>query len=480
MVVILAVTYNFEVYELINVGSTGVTTNDVLTILLLVLLFKITIWDGQELKLAKNPAILFYLLFLFATFVSGLFPLLSGNKLMILQYFKSILHFHFTFLVVAVLILYKFENETWNHFIKVWLILSIGINLFGVYQIIARAFDLPFAWIELTNAAFFNRNQNEADEFTQLSLRFEGFFRATSFFSEPSALGGFNGITLIYATVPKIKGLKSFLKSNALNNIVIILSIIGLLLAFSLTGVAIVALFLLTVLLTERLQAMTTILKVLPFIIICVFLANMAVESYSGISILELFGKRFGTLGNLLTGGGSYSHGIEGESVTIRGENFTSLFNIWQSSPITGVGLGNTYLSPYADGWAFSDTSFMAVMGELGLVGAFPYLALVITFYVQGLRFTHTKSIYNSLDADSKRLLTLIIYVLSLFVVTNFISANNLSNIGSALYIGLILSIVNNYYINYRKEYYLIKFVNKPLRERFIRNQTDLKSSNLS
>lgn len=480
LLVILAITVNFEIYQWFNVGSAGVTTNDFITILMTILFLKITLWDGVELKLAKNPAILFYLLFLTATFISGLYPLLSGENVMIMQYFKTMLHFHFTFLIAAVLILYKFENDTWNRFIKVWLILSIGINVFGVYQIIARAFDLPFAWINLTNASFFSRNQNDVDEFTQLSLRFEGFFRATSFFSEPSALGAYNALTLVFAIIPKFKGFKPFLKSNTLNNVVILLCIIGLLLAFSLTGATVVAVILFTILVNEKLNVFFRVIKVLPFIIIFIIAANMVVENYAGISILELFGKRFGTLGSLLTGGGGYSHGIEGESVNMRGENFTALFKIWQSSPYIGVGLGLTYLSPFADGWSFSDTSIMAVLAELGLVGTIPYIGCFISMYFLGFRISNKKSIFKSLDENSQRLLSLIIYLMGFMTVTNFISGNNFSNISSALFIGLIISLINNYYIDYAKKYYILRFVDRPLRERFIKKKSDLNNNGLN
>jgi len=92
-----------------------------------------------------------------------------------------------------------------------------------------------------------------------------------------------------------------------------------------------------TILVTEKLSVFFRVIKVLPFIIILIIAANMIVENYAGISILELFGKRFGTLGYLLTGGSGFNHGIEGESIYIRGEIFSSLLNVWQSSPNIGV-----------------------------------------------------------------------------------------------------------------------------------------------
>ncbi len=389
---------------------------------------------------------------------------------MITQYFKTLTHFHFTYLLTAILIFYKIDNKTWEKFIRVWLYLSIIINIFGIYQIIARAFDLPFAWIELTNASFFSRNQQEESELIQLSLKFQGFFRATSFFSEPSALGAFNGITLIFTLIPKFKNFKPFIESKKINTLIIILAIIGLLLAFSLTGVTIVAIIIIMLIFTEKIDVLFSVLKVLPIIVILVFISNYIVESYTGISILELFGKRFGTLSNLLMGKSTFSHSIEGESVVSRGDNFRALFNIWLSSPIIGVGLGLTYLSPYANGWVFSDTSIMAVLAEMGIIGFIPYISIFIVFYYLGFRITYTKSIYNAIDDNSKRLITLIIYLMSYLVVTNFLSANNLLNYTSALFFAFIISITNNYYIDYEKKYYIIKFVSKPLKSYFYKN----------
>jgi hypothetical protein len=462
--VLIAITVNFEVYAWFNISTNGISTNDFITLFLALIFLKLALWDGQEFKIAKNPAIPIFFIFVLSTFVSGIYPLLTGNGSMIIQYFKTMINSFFIMSICYLLIINKIENETWNNFIKAWLLLSILINLFGVYQIIARAMDLPFAWIDLTSASFFSRNMNDVDEFTQLSLRFEGFFRATSFFSEPSALGAFNGLTLTFAIIPKFKGLKSFFKSKILNNTILYLSVIGLLLAFSLTGVSIVLLVLFTVFLTERLKVFGGMLKVLPFAIILVIAADSIVENYSGISVLKMFGQRFGSIFSLLSGSGSYGGGIDGESVTMRGANFDAMLEIWRSSPIIGIGLGLTYLSPLSNGWAFSDTSFGAVLAELGIFGIIPYISLYIAFYVIGFRIIKSKSIYSKLDHDSQRLISLTIYMMAYLVVTNFVSANNLINISSVLFIGLIFSILNNYYIDYAKEFYIIKFVNKPLK----------------
>ncbi len=469
LLVIFAITVNFEVYEWFNLGTNGITTNDFLTLIFTFLFLKIAIWDGEELRIARNPAIPIYFVFLLATFVSGLSPLFSGNGDLMTQYLKTMLHFHFTALVTIIFIFNKFDNKSLNTFIKVWLVLSLFINIFGIYQIIARAFDLPFAWIDLTSASFFSRVQGDTDEFTQLSLRFEGFFRATSFFSEPSALGAFNGLTLAFSIVPGFKKLEPFIKSKYLRNAIIIFSVAGLLLAFSLTGVAVLMIVLLTVLLTERLNTFWGLVKILPFLILFVFIADYAVESYAGISVLELFGKRFGTLANLLSGSGGFSGGIDGESVTMRGRNFSAMVSIWESSPIIGVGLGLTFFSTYADGWAFSDSSIMAVMAELGLVGAIPYIAMFIMFYVTSFRLIKTKVINQLLDHDSKRLISMTIYIMPYLIITNFVSANNLINISSALFFGIIMSIQNNYYIDIKKDYYPLKLVELPLRDRFLR-----------
>lgn len=472
LIILFAVSLNFEVYAWFNISTNGISTNDIFTLISVIVFLKLAVWDGMEFKIAKNPAVLFFLMFFATAFISGITPLLSGEGSHITQYFKTIINFCFIYSILFILILNRFENETWNSFIRVWLILSIFINIFGVYQIIARALDLPFAWFNLTSASFFSRNMNEVDELSQLSLRFESFFRATSFFSEPSALGAFNGITITFALIPGIKKLKPFIKSKFLNFIIIFFTIIGLLLAFSLTGVAIVSILIFTLFLTERLNVFSKMLKILPFAIILIYIADVMVENYSGISVLEMFGMRFGSIANIFTGA-QFGSGIDGESVTTRSENFASMVAIWQSSPLIGVGLGLTYLSPYADGWAFSDNSFGAVLAELGILGVLAYLLIFISIYVVGFKILNQSNVYNKLDDNTKRLISIAVNLMGYLFVTNFLSANNLINIASVFFIGMIYSITNNYYIDYPKNYFTFKFVNKPIKLFFVKKNSE-------
>jgi len=477
LLVLIAVAINVEIYQWFNISTIGITTGDFIMIFMMIMVLKLSIWDGKEIQLAKNPAIPIFYIFLGASLVSGIYPLLSGRQDMIIQFLKSQAHFQFNMSIVTVFILYKFSNESWNNFIKLWLIISVIINLFGIYQIIARALDLPFAWISFSSASFYSRNQHDVvGEISQISLRFESFFRATSFFSEPSALGAFNGVTLVFALLPKFKGFKPFFKSQFFTTLIIVLSVIGMLLAFSLTGATIVLLIMITTLLHERLNVFIRIMKILPFLLIFVIGANLIVESYTNINVLEMFGNRFDSIGDIIFGGGSSSSTIAGESVNSRSDNFNAMYNIWLSSPITGIGLGLTYKSPFSDGWAFSDTSLMAVLSEFGVFGIIPYLALFIMFYIQGVRFPKSPKL-SYLDEETKRLLSLIIYLMPFIIVTNFISGNNLSSISSSFYIGLFFSITNKYYIDYEKEFYTIKLVKSPLRNKFIKRSVSFETN---
>jgi len=480
LLVILAVTFNFEIYAWFNISTNGITTNDLITLAMTIILLKAAIWDGREFHFAKNPVVQIYFIFMLSTLISGFLPMLSGKGYLISQYFKTLAHFYFTSLIIIVLIFYKFNANTWDYFIKAWLLFSIFINIFGVYQIIARALDLPFAWIELTSASFYSRTNTPVDDMTQLSLQFEGFFRATSIFSEPSSLGAFNGLSLSFLIVPRIKGFPNFIRSKALHNTILVLCIIGLMLAFSMTGVTIVILTFFTVFLTERLNVFGNILKILPFVIILLYFADLAVEHYAGISVIEMFGKRFGSIANVLAGSSDYGTSIAGESAMERGENFEAMFNIFQSSPLIGIGLGLTYYSPLSDGWRFSDTSFMGIMAELGLVGAVPFIALFLSIYIISFRITRSKNIVDKIPMQNLRHLSLIVYILAYLIVVNFISGNNYNNIGTLLFLGYIFSNLNNYYIDIQKNYYKIRFVRTPLSKLFSKNTAYLKLANKS
>jgi len=53
------------------------------------------------------------------------------------------------------------------------LIVAFFVNIFGIYQIFARLYDWPLAWIEITNVSFEQRGMRQVQgETQQLALKF--------------------------------------------------------------------------------------------------------------------------------------------------------------------------------------------------------------------------------------------------------------------------------------------------------------------
>ncbi|MGA2298814.1 MAG: hypothetical protein ABSG15_14810, partial [FCB group bacterium] len=241
--------YTFQVF---SIGSYGVTTLDVLLGILILVFIKKIVWDGEKLKAGLHLGLFFYFGLFIAALLSGITPLQNGSMMMILQYFKSTIHFIFFGFFVFICAFYPFKEGLWTKVIKTFLIISIFINLFGIYQIVARAYDLPLAWLPITNISYVAKSDTDVSSINQLSLQFGNFFRATSIFSEPSTLAIFTSMNLIFIIVPFVQNLKPFLKSKNLNIAVFITNIAGLFLTFSLTGYIILALVIIGIIVLER------------------------------------------------------------------------------------------------------------------------------------------------------------------------------------------------------------------------------------
>lgn len=463
---LFAFSFFMEMYQLFGVGSTGFTFSDAITLSMFFYFIKYIIWDGKEIKIAKNPAILFLFSFYAITFISGFAPIFRGSQGEISQFLKSTAHYHFSLLFLTINILFNNKNETWDNFIKIWLVLSIFINAFGIYQIIARGLGLPFAWLEINNYAYLSRGMYDTlEEVPQISLRFENFFRATSIFSEPSALAAFNAIILIFLIIPYVQNHKPFLKSKFLTITALIFSILGIFLAFSLTGLSSLGMIILAIIVFEKFKNLGLFVKVFFVMLIFLVLADQVVASYAGISVLELFYKRVdGVINYMMT---SQLSAVEGESFSGRSDNVLAMFNIFRYNPLIGTGMGLTYASPYSEGYLFADITIMAVLAETGIIGFFAYFGFFVILVFLSIKFLINREKLINVDDGHKRLLLMLFYIMIVYFVVNYLSGNQILNVFSLIILSLLFNVINNYYINSLDKFYSFTFVKTPLSKIF-------------
>lgn len=423
------VLYFLGVFQLYNIGTFGIQPSYPVVLIIYILLFFKFITNNIELNTNPINSTKLLLLLQIASGVSFLF-VITNNVADEVQFLKSYGHFLYLTMFSLAMGLFNHSNDTWLNVIKIWLIISIILNLFGIYQLFARAFELPLAWIELTNASL---SQSETETYQQLSLKFSNFYRATSIFSEPSALAGFNLTIIGFLIFPIFKS-ESYrvFKSNTFLNFIFILSAITLFVTFSLTAVLGLFFLFAAYLVYNKGLNIKKILKIAISIIVLIVISDILIESVFETSLIDLFSKR---ISNIL---GISNEGIVGESFGTRADNFNESLRIWMESPIIGVGLGQMR---YFGTIGFSDYGIMHALAESGLLGGMIFTLIFIFVFID--LFMLRKS-FSLLDEKSIFLINSCYYSLMILFMTNFLTSNSYIVIGLWLIIGFYISVITN------------------------------------
>ncbi len=450
-------------WQLFSFLGYGVPSIDIALILIYLYIIKDLLWAGKALKVRLNYPIIFYFMFLGACILSGVAVLFSNDPSMMGQYIKTTLHFLFLAFIAIIGFSYKIDTEVWTKVIRAWLIASIFVNIFGVYQIVARAFELPFAWLDYNNVNMLGRgNLSSIDEVSQLSLKFQNFYRATSILPEPSALAAFNILIQIFIIVPFIQRSKAFIKSKFLVALIFISSLVALFLTFSLTGVLGLAMVLISLFIFEKRIKLKAVLSIFAISVVLIIVTDSVVESYSNISVLKLFGNR---ITGIVSEREGRRGGMSGESFGTRVESAEQSLDIWYRHPVLGIGMGLTDYDKKAD-IGFADFGILSALSETGLLGGFSFLALfaslfVITFKMMKYRLNH------KLSEDEDRLFGISFYLILQLFLINFIVSNNIVNMALWLPITIVFSMVDKYEEKTDNKAYIIPFVRTSMKISF-------------
>lgn len=454
-----------ESFQAFAIGNYGVTYFELCMLAFILLVVKKCLWDGEKLRLTLNPIWLFFFLLVISVFISGIRPIFLGNSDVIVQYIKTTLHFVFLVTFAFSAGVYPMPNKIWESGIKTWLLVSLIINIFGIYQIIARALDLPFAWLESSNVSLLSRGFLEENEFKQLSLRYENFFRATSFFPEPSALAAFNVYIMIFIIVPFVQKTGRFLKSRFLTVAIFFWGLLGLFLAFSLTGMVGILLVIASIFIFERVKhKLRTMLIMLLSSSILIVGADVFVQAYSNQSVLELFAQRVEGIMYFSTGKKTVT---VGESFGMRRDYIGESINLWMNHPVLGVGLGLTAYSKDSK-IGFAMYSVLAALSELGLLGFFAFIGFFASLFGVTIKYIINHSNYKDYPDNQRRLIGILFYIMLLQFVVNFISGNNLVNTGLWAPMAIVLALINKTSIDEGKQFITISILKTPLKKQFV------------
>jgi hypothetical protein len=311
-------------------------------------------------------------------------------------------------------------------------------------------------------------------EWGQLSLSYGAFFRATSIFSEPSSFAGYTAQILSLLFVSLSYKFRAFIGSKILWWSIVVVNIVGLLLAFSLTGLLLSFVLLLTYLLYHRkfsLRGIVIFGLVLPFLLV---VADNIILFYTETSVLELFVQRVGGIYSIFFGGTTQTTG--GESFFGRLETMIRGFWIWVEYPITGFGLGCVYLFDRVNQITYIDSTFFTVLAEMGVVGMFFFIGLYAVMF-RYLFFTMRSQFQSvALSPESQSLLAIIPYlfiaqVAILFTTSFFVTFWIYQTFG--LIVSVIIAVYSETGIPLRKVY----ITAEPLQIRFYRNIKRLSNS---
>ncbi len=450
-------------FQLFSIFGYGFTAYDFfICILILIIGFKF-IWSGYELNIPKNAFIYFFFIFGLSVLVSGLRFFESNNTDFIFQYIKTASHLYLYMLFCLICFVIPVKSDTWDNIIKVFLAISLLVNIFAIYQIFARAFNLPLAWLNYNNISLIGRGfMEDIDEFSQLSLKFGNFFRATSFFSEPSSLAQYNLFVLVFTLIPFVQKESPFFKNKTLTLSIFITALITLMLTYSLTGFLGLVLLLSAVFLLEKVKRIKALVITLISSIIVLLVADSYLQQYTEISVLELFSNRITGVFDIMSGEEKH---LAGESFTIRRDNVSATMEVWTKFPLYGCGLGLLYTIPGYE-FLFSDTSISSLFAETGLFGSTAFILFFAVLFVITFEYLRKHQFINGLTDSERRLIRLTFYLMILLFEFNFISGNLYVNFLTWNHLALILSMIAVLHVK-KGEYYIFKFNQRPLKQYF-------------
>lgn len=458
-------------FQVWNIGDFGFATIEIVMGLVYAYTFYHAVWLGRPLRVPKRTEIIVMGLVLLVFAGSSLTPLVSGNAPQVSQALKTLAHFVFLWLAAMLLISLPISAKQWVTAFRIHFAVSFVVVVFAMYQLPARTFEWPLGWIEITNQSF-RKLDKEASEMSQLALRFADFYRATSLFSEPSALAGYSAMSLMMMIVPLFRRSRTIIKSKTFLTLSIICTTIALFLAFSMSGMLLVAA---TLVLSVMLYPRTAPKRMAMFLAASVALllvADFTIEKNFNISVMTLFGTRVGNLvsGEATSGGSD----IIGESVTQRTGDYWVSGKVFESSPIIGVGAGNFGKSEAGKRHLtqYPSTVYGSVLGEMGIIGICIVVLFLLILYgrAQVAERQWTKN-HRGEDTDLDRLIPLMPFRMVLVIITGVSG----SYLVSAIFWVDVVIVLSTLSLARRamgtERIHEVSFVARPWRQRFIDNQ---------
>ncbi len=471
ILMILSFSVFLGIFRIFAIDTYSVTAFDVGVVAFYIYAVIKIFWQGEILEFPRSPGLYFVCAMVVVVLLSGAAPILEGNQEREVQFFKTTLHFLYLIFFAILCAGLKVKLSDSKRAIQVLMVCAVAIHIFGIYQLVARATDLPLAWLNISDITLSSSTRG-ADiggggwtdgegETRQISLNYGNFYRATSIFSEPSALAGFCNFILVCLLVPVLRNEKPFFNSKKFNTFLTILTVISLFLTFSLTGLVLFVGVIGFAFLTDRSKSIVKILKIISFVAVLLLITDVVVESTTQMSVAGLFTQRVGGIISNYTGGRIERTG--GESFFTRVSTLSKAVEIWMAYPITGIGMGCYFFFMRNIDFGFSDSGLFSVLAETGIIGGIVFIGMFAGLFRDCHRLLFT-GLYKKMQPDTRLMVLFVFYNLLLNSISA-ITANTFVTSYLWLQFGTTFIVLRNAYSECSLPMARVQVMQTPLRQ---------------
>lgn len=316
--------------------------------------------------LRRSPAYVFVALFALTGLLSGI-GLWNASTDQVIDFLTKAGQLVLVTAVFFAMSLLPLVQRELGGILRAWLLIACLVALYGLYQLVARPFDLPFGYLGMTNPSIAQ---------AQTGRTLVGYMQFSSVFSEPSYLASFLSGPFILAAVLAFSRANQppAARSSYINWLVVAILGLTILLAGSQGSYASLLMTLAFAFVFGILNRWA-VLRLLALAGLLFLVTGLALHAL-GIGFLEATVQRFvGLMMNIQDPANTAAV----TSFANRYARTVAALQIWAEHPVLGVGLGGmpyyTEVHPWANnGWA-------QVLVDQGLLGAAVLALIPLTLY---------------------------------------------------------------------------------------------------
>lgn len=474
LILLIFIGFPFHGFQFFSVGTLGVTPSDFFIILVVIYTILSISLTKAKISIVDHSLPKIIILFALACFFSIIKPLFNSSDGHIFQFFKTYTHLLYLMVFGFLAFVVEIDNKSLLRIFKWLLVISILVNIYSFYQLIARVYDLPFAWVKLNNQALADRGTGSLDNYRQLALKYKNFYRATSIFSEPSALASWNlfMLSILFPLISdKSKGL---FRNRSYIIFQIVLTLLTLLITFSLTAfLGIVTIFTFLFIIANSKEKIKY-LKITLFGLTILALVDIMLSQLLGVSVFLLLFERIYLIVTSLMSDEILL--VTGDSFFFRAERMIEGFKTYIEYPFSGIGMG--LFSEYNTDIEFPDNSISQVVAETGFLGMV-FFILIFSSSIYTVFYLLKKHKKNPFLSELDLVLLKIAGLINVYqFFLNFASANIFVTIGMWIPFFISFSIISKLLIKSGKDRLNIVIYKESIMEKFSKRfKTYLKSN---